>query len=910
MLTLPSTLEKASPLSFQLNKVAVLAAATDAYWMNSANIKSVIVVYRSTAGNQRKRLEFDFTQATPTATATWTGTARSDHDIEQIILVDFDGDTYTIPSANLPSGKGVSFGGGAPIVTPVVHNYSPNGAINDMVTDGTNVYIGGAFTALGFGATNAATLNASTGENIVKDQLSGKMPVFNGTIRTVLNDGEDTIFVGGDFTTMDGVTRNRIAKLKLVNGSWVSDATFNAASARVGFNGQVLNIISDGSHLFVSGWFTSYTDQNNVANVRYQIAKIDKTNGAVASFFAGGVNSSTGSFRISAMAIDGDYIIFSGNTPTSSSGSANSYTGGRITKLHKDTASLFPNWPSNSIPSGFIETIKVLGDSIYVGGSFGTFTISGVVQAARSLVIKMSKDTLAVDNSFSVGWSSVSSSTVFDIQPDGSGNILLGGKFYDTAGTSLRKVNASTGASVQAFNAGTSLRNGFAIANTGAAYVNRIIVSGSSVYACGKFSGQSLHSDPVTNWSVAKLDLSTGALDTSFSTGNALLSYDGSFPEKNVVFGFNLLGSNLHIFGWFESWGGYSRQGVAKLAKDSDGNWKVVEAFNTASGGTTVNTLALSGSDLYVGGTFTTWAGSARNRVAKLNATTGALDPSFGVGVFTSGQTTGQFNGVTNTVNKMLVDGSDVVIAGAFTTYSKKSSASGTTTPATPNWIRVNVATNTEAVPANGGNQIYSMVLDGSDLIIGGNFSSWGGNTAKRYLVRCDKSTGVTSWAFNNNDQLWTSPAPSVYILSIIDGKLFVGAFATITGTSEAGTFVVNKDTGAFLKKYATSVFGGNASPHAPTSGSFMSDSTYVYVATGRTSYGVFFRRFNKSTLDIDSTWGFTNTAANSTVIRCAVLVGTEILTSIEGSQVTQMQPQEKRLYSIKASDATQNKII
>lgn len=109
MINLPNSIAKGEVLSFALNKALVTAAVSDPYWSDSANISKCIVVYRSTSGRQRKRLEFDFTQESPTVAAEWSAKARNSFEIEEIVLIDFDGGSYVIQRSALPSGKGVSF---------------------------------------------------------------------------------------------------------------------------------------------------------------------------------------------------------------------------------------------------------------------------------------------------------------------------------------------------------------------------------------------------------------------------------------------------------------------------------------------------------------------------------------------------------------------------------------------------------------------------------------------------------------------------------------------------------------------------------------------------------------------------------------------------------------------------------
>jgi len=484
MINLPNTPKKGESLTFALNKSLVIAAVSDSYWSDSANISKCVIVYKSTIGHQKKRLEFDFTQTSPTVNVEWSTKARNNFKIEQIVLIDFDNDKYLIPSENLPSGKDLDFS----LVVPAIHNYIPNGIINDMVASNNALYVAGAFTSF------------------------------------------------------------------------------------------------------------SYTAKNN-------------------------------------------------------------------------------------------------GQQI------------------------------------------------------GSGN--------------------------------------------------------------------------------------------------------------------------------------YSRSGVAKFTKDASGNWKLDETFNPGSGGTVVNTLAISGNDLYVGGTFTTWNGSTRNRVAKLNATTGALDANFGVGVFTDGLSTGQFDGVTSTVYDIEISGTDVFIGGDFGTYSKKSSSGAATTPATPRWIKVNATTNTETVPALGlGAIVYQFIVDNNDLFLIGSLNGGIGHVAKVSISTTQGggvSGGVNCVAAalqNSILYLLRSQGEGITALSAVN-LAFLGYVRDINGLTIEGDW-----------------------PSKMTSHS----DGYIYISVQLSFAGVI-RRINTTTNVLDNSWGYQD-GGNLNNSATHAVVGNELIVAAGLSSLT---PQNKMLFSLNRSNASQN---
>jgi len=1064
MINLPSSLNKGETLTFALNKALVTAATSDSYWSDSANIQKCIVVYKSTSGRQRKKLEFDFTQESPTTNAEWSAKARNAFEIEEIVLIDFDGGSYVIPRSSLPSGKGISFGGeggggGGSIVTQVVHNYIPNGAVNDMVTDGSNVWIGGAFTALRFMAPNAATISATTGENALTDQVSGKFPIFNGAIRCFAYDGPDTLFVGGDFTTIDGVTRNRIAKLNRVNDVWVSDSAFNIASTRNGLNNGVYKILVDGNNLYPVGYFTIYIGPDGVSTTRPSIVKLDKNSGQIDTGFNAGCPSTSGQ-GLNAAVISGDYIYIAGRQST---GGASS--GYHIGKQHKLTGARSSGWPdilhnqTGVAFNSYVYDLAVHGGHVYVAGQFlGTYVaIGGVSYPTKFNLFKMSEDGV-MDTAFQAPWTTSSTTNfVSTIVFDENNNLVAGGQFkaVNNACQNLIKLNASTGSvfsgtanqngsgsgsarslrvlgsinepifggnenattsdsysytvqngvmtltysyrtmvstsingggsgyyeiplpagwdfapsverasnlatTIVSTGLGSLLGNGtfensssipmdvhagprglmlrilfgsetrwwssaFGATNTNARLtieftssipvvktfapagevligkIEKLIKNNNALFAVGSFSGiySNANSSLRNTVPIVKLNLSSGTSETAFSSETQKLM-SGELVRDAVIDG-----SNLIVGGSFNGWGGYYRQGAAKLNKDSYGNWKVDETFNTSSGGTAVNTLALSGNDLYIGGTFITWAGSSRLRVAKLNATTGALDGVFGVGVFTSGQTTGQFNGVTNTVNKVLVDGGDLVIAGAFTTYSKRTSTSGLTNTATPYWIRVNTETNTESVPTFGPNVAFSALdVSGDFIYAGGAFTTWGGVSCV-YAAKVNKITGALEVGF--------APSFSSGAIALVkatpSGVFFGTGSGTINGVSgslpntSAGCAFINPDNGSTVKQYF------KPSIHMIVN-RIVENSTHYFVFGTSGGNGSALAKIAKSDLEITNIFNSGNASNGYSSLGGLALVGDDLILGYTGTSPYLLTPSNKYLFSIKLSDASQNSNI
>lgn len=114
LFTIPS-ITKGTAVSVTLNKTdlfALAAVVADAHFSDSDNVKRCVVEYNSDPSNQRKVLDFDLSQASPTASLLISVKGRDTFLLERLVLEDFDGDILILERAELPSGLDISIGGG------------------------------------------------------------------------------------------------------------------------------------------------------------------------------------------------------------------------------------------------------------------------------------------------------------------------------------------------------------------------------------------------------------------------------------------------------------------------------------------------------------------------------------------------------------------------------------------------------------------------------------------------------------------------------------------------------------------------------------------------------------------------------------------------------------------------------
>ena len=153
-----------------------------------------------------------------------------------------------VPAA-LPSANPANF-------TPNVEN----GEVDTIWQVGSRVIIGGTFTSISNATQNGgapftrnriAAFNATTG---VVDAAFN--PNASGNVNVVIPSADpNSVYVAGSFTTIGGVTRSRVARINVADGSVV--AGFNAGT----INAQVRDLRLVNGLLYIAGDFSTVAGQ-------------------------------------------------------------------------------------------------------------------------------------------------------------------------------------------------------------------------------------------------------------------------------------------------------------------------------------------------------------------------------------------------------------------------------------------------------------------------------------------------------------------------------------------------------------------------------------------------------------------------------------------------------------------------
>lgn len=381
---------------------------------------------------------------------------------------------------------------------------------------------------------------------------------------------------------------------------------------------------------------------------------------------------------------------------------------GLIVSVHAQSLLTMPAVTSGG-NAGTVTSFAVSGSTLYIGGAFDS--VGG--QARSNLAA------INLTNGSVTSWNPGASATVYGLGVSGDGSTLyVGGDFTTLGGSSrnyLGALSTTTGSATSwnpdldgAVNAmtvnaatGTVFAvGGFASASAGGVTANRVVgvtaggtvtgYAGSTTFNGSDYRSIGSSSDGSTlylahigtkSWDAAAGGTASRVGFTALRTSDFLATAFNPILQENIFASpgqsLAVSGNSLYIGGQFDNVGGVpsdsvgtTRDRIVKFnmtATGEDGTLDTTFAPTSASNGPNsggVRGLAVINGDLYVIGGFTSYAGTTMNGIAKVDATTGTLDPSYLVTTSTSvfgGNPTYSFGDATN--GNLFIAGSP--IAGA-----------------------------------------------------------------------------------------------------------------------------------------------------------------------------------------------------------------------------------------------------
>ncbi len=232
-----------------------------------------------------------------------------------------------------------------------------NGVVWDQEIVGNTVYVAGEFSqARPAGAPPG--VNQTPRSNLLAfDVTTGQLiqafaPTVNNTVKTVVAAPDGSrIYIGGNFTSIDGINRYRIAALDPTTGAVIT--SFNA-----GLDYRVNDIAATATAVYVVGAFSQVGSEPRV-----RMAAFAPSNGALLAW----APSADREVHTVVVSTDGSRVFVGGKFLNISGASA--YGMGA---LDPTTGALIP-WAANTViknggPDGAILDMRASGDAIYGGG--------------------------------------------------------------------------------------------------------------------------------------------------------------------------------------------------------------------------------------------------------------------------------------------------------------------------------------------------------------------------------------------------------------------------------------------------------------------------------------------------------------------------------------------------------------
>lgn len=417
---------------------------------------------------------------------------------------------------------------------------------------------------------------------------------LNGTVWSLALQPDGKIIIAGGFVSVDGVPRNSVARL---NTDGTLDASFNPGSpSRCVIRSVALQ--ADGKVLVGGFILLSNGDE------RPYLARLNANGSTDTSFTASFANL----WRVTCIQLQADGKVLVGGQFTRVNGTVRH----NLARLNANGSVDTTFDPGNAFFEGGVNSMLLLPDGKILASGYSYSWVDG---ASWRGILRLNSDG-TVDTGFDSAQGASPDAMV--LQQDGS--LLIGGGFRTVAGVARRHLARleSEGSLDPGFNSNPS---GFDAA------VNSILVHPDETIL---LSGNFTFAGSTSRNGIARLN-SDGSLDRSFDPGKG-----ATLPGGAAVRAMDLQANGkLVIGGLFNAVDGVSRNSIARLHEDGRHD----ETFDPGTGATSltggladVNAVAVQPDGrILIGGSFPLVNGTSRPNVARLNSD-GSLDFSFDPG--------------------------------------------------------------------------------------------------------------------------------------------------------------------------------------------------------------------------------------------------------------------------------------
>jgi hypothetical protein len=488
-----------------------------------------------------------------------------------------------------------------------------NGGVFALAVSGTDLFVGGDSFSL---ASDGAQANLAV-NHIAKWSTAGDIWSPLGTAaNNGLNDGVSSlavigtdVFVGGFFTaaadsTQVSLSTNRVARWSTTGNTWspLGSATQN------GTDNNVEALAALGTDLFVAGDFNTASDSSQMNLSTRRVAKWSTTGNSWSALGSATQNGATG--NAFSIAVNGADVYFGGLFSSVSSTNQLDVPVRNIARW--DTTG--NNWSplgsaSQNGADSQVHALAFSGTDLFMGGDF--------VVVNDSVQLNLVALRVARWNTTGSSWSALGSGNgvsnpdptavgVNALAVDSSNNVYVGGAFTKVGSVGANGVAKWDGNTWSPLGSATQngVKNG---------QVSALLAIGTDVYVGGKFNSASdstqlnLLTRSIAKWSTATNTWSPLGSATQNGT-NANVAALGLLGTDLFVGGnFNLVSDSTQLDS--------SAQQIARWSTTNN-TWSPLgsAAQNGVNG--IVSAITISGQTVYIGGTFTTASSSAQNNLS------------------------------------------------------------------------------------------------------------------------------------------------------------------------------------------------------------------------------------------------------------------------------------------------------
>ncbi len=563
-----------------------------------------------------------------------------------------------------------------------------NDSVNALAVSGSNLFVGGVFTqACGNAACNSSNLTVNHIAQWNGSTWSALSSGVNDNV-TALAVGGSSLYVGGSFSEACGnaacnsgnLTVNHIAQWNGTASAW--------SALSNGVNDNVTALTVSGSNLYVGGTFNEVCGNVACNSGNSIVNRIAQWNGSTWSALGNGLDND-----VSVLAVSGSSLYVGGFFSRACDNAAcNSST---------LTANHIAQWNGtdwSALGSGlnsFVKAVAVNGNNLYVGGAFtsaGGLTVNHIAQWNGT------------------AWSTLGYGVNGDVQAlaVSGNNLYVGGTFNEVCGNAACNSGNLTANRIAQWNGSDWAALGDGVDNP----VNALAVNGNNLYAGGAFDAVCGNAacnsgNLIVNYVALWNGMTWSAL------GNGV---------KGAVLALAMSGNDLYVGGIFSQVCSSANCNSGNLTVNHIALWNGMtwSALGNGVNGFGVQALAMNGSSLYVGGFFDAICGNAACDSG--NLTVNNLAQWNGISWSTLGHGVNSFG-----VQALAMSGSNLYVGGTFTQVCGNTACdSGNVT--VNNIAQWNGTTSAWSALGSGvDNAVWALAVSGNDLYVAGNFSTAGG---------------------------------------------------------------------------------------------------------------------------------------------------------------------------------------